>query len=182
MFAALEADFPEVRGIWNIGYVGGVMSMPSRTNAGEPRAFGYAKEKLVKVLTYRAEKLVGLTLEHMTANVAPEFSKWIYMRGWDKAAAAKGLKVPMMYVHSSDIPWSSLDAEHLVDITIYWMKEAFEHYGCDQFSACIYGPEVGMTSLWYASSYVRDIFFPVCNFNLYITTEFSAYFYPLSIF
>jgi len=159
MFAALEADFPEVRGIWNIGYVGGVMSMPSRTNAGEPRAFGYAKEKLVKVLTYRAEKLVGLTLEHMTANVAPEFSKWIYMRGWDKAAAAKGLKVPMMYVHSSDIPWSSLDAEHLVDITIYWMKEAFEHYGCDQFSACIYGPEVGMTSLWYASSYVRDMFF-----------------------
>ena len=158
MFSALEGDFPQIRTFWKAGYVRSVMGMPSRTNAREPRSFGYAKGKLVKVLEYRREVLVPLTMESMgPVDLEAGVSKWIYMKGFDQAAAAKGLKVPILYVHSSAIPWSSLDPERLVDITVFWMKSAFEKFGCDQFSAVLYGPDLSMSIMWYASSYIKSL-------------------------
>ena len=158
MFSALEAEYPQIRTFWKSGYVRSVMGMPSRSNAGEPRSFGYAKGKLVKVLEYRREALVPLTMDSMRpVDLEAGVSKWIYMKGFDQAAAAKGLRVPILYVHSSEIPWSSLDPERLVDITVFWMKSAFEEFGCDQFSAVLYGPDLSMSIMWYASSYIKSL-------------------------
>jgi hypothetical protein len=158
MFAALESKYPDVRAVWRANYVKKVMAMPSKTNVEEPRSFGYAKGKLLKVLEYRQEAIVPLTLEKMIAlDTELNGSKWIYMSGFDKVQEAKGKKIPIMYVHSSEIPWSRVDAEKLVDITIFWLKCAFEEHGCEQFSAVLYGPDISMSTVWYASSYVKSL-------------------------